>query len=97
MRGAVNCGEKVISITGDLACLITASSTKHFLSREAGLSINEILCKPRNFNLARGDLKKAAEKSAELFTLAQWDNKAQKKVASPKKLVGEILVPKEEK
>jgi hypothetical protein len=51
--GALDPGEEVISITGDSAAIITAATTTKFLSKAAGLSINEILCKPRNLTLAR--------------------------------------------
>jgi hypothetical protein len=51
--GAVGVGEKVIGITGDTASVITASTTKKFLSKEGGLVVNEILCKPRNLTISR--------------------------------------------
>lgn len=51
--GAIDPGEEVVGVTGDCAAVITASTTDTFLSRENGLVINEILCKPRNLNLAR--------------------------------------------
>lgn len=45
-------GERVIAMSGDCAALITASTTTKFLTAE-GLCIHEILCKPRNFTIAR--------------------------------------------
>jgi hypothetical protein len=51
--GAVAIGEKVISITGDTASIVTASTTQKFLTKEQGLVVNEILCKPRNLTLSR--------------------------------------------
>lgn len=52
-HGAINIGERVISITGDCAAVVTVSTTEKFLSPECGLAINEILCKPRNLTIAR--------------------------------------------
>lgn len=51
--GAVESGERVIAIGGDCAGLFTASTTAKFLSRDGGLSINEIFCKARNLTIAR--------------------------------------------
>jgi hypothetical protein len=51
--GEIAIGEKVVGITGDLAAVITASTTKKFLAKEAGMVVNEILCKPRNLTLSR--------------------------------------------
>ena len=45
-------GERVIAMSGDCAALMTASTTTKFLTSE-GLCIHEILCKPRNFTIAR--------------------------------------------
>jgi hypothetical protein len=60
-------GEKVISITGDSAAIITASTTKGFLTRESGLVINEILCKANNFTIARAQATKEEVQSPRLF------------------------------
>jgi hypothetical protein len=45
-------GERVIAMSGDCAAVMTASMSKKFLTPE-GLSIHEILCKPRNLTIAR--------------------------------------------
>jgi hypothetical protein len=82
--GAIVPGEKVISITGDVAAVITASTTRAFLSREAGLVISEILCKPRNLNIARGDLLKAAETSSAVITQTSFALKGNKQKELPK-------------
>lgn len=66
---AIRVGEKVISITGDSAAIITASTTKTFLSKESGLVVNEILCKARNLTIARGSQPKTPEPAASLFDL----------------------------
>jgi hypothetical protein len=65
--GAVNIGEKVVAITGDCAALVTASNSAKFLSYESGLSINEILCKPRNFTRTRKPPQQVVKTSGELF------------------------------
>jgi len=65
--GAVTLGEKVVVITGDCAALVTASSTTKFLTYDEGLSINEILCKPRNLSITRKRTKKPVKTSGELF------------------------------
>lgn len=65
--GAIEIGEKVIAISGDCALLVTASTTKKFLSSEGGLSINEILCKPRNLTLTRKSIEKTVNLTGELF------------------------------
>ncbi len=65
--GAVNIGEKVVVITGDCAALVTASNTTKFLTYDEGLSINEILCKPRNLSITRTRAKKPIKTSGELF------------------------------
>jgi hypothetical protein len=65
--GAVNIGEKVVVITGDCAALVTASNTTKFLSYDEGLSINEILCKPRNLSITRKRAKQPIKASGELF------------------------------
>jgi hypothetical protein len=51
--GEVCSGEQVIAITSDTALVITASTTKDFISPMAGLQVNEIICKPRLFTIAR--------------------------------------------
>lgn len=51
--GEVAIGERVISIAGDTASIVTASTTRKFLTKEQGLVVNEILCKPRNLTLSR--------------------------------------------
>jgi hypothetical protein len=65
--GAINIGEKVVVISGDCAALVTASTTARFLSTDNGLSINEILCKPRNLSLTRRPAKQPKQLSGELF------------------------------
>ncbi len=50
--GEIVPGERVIAMSGDCAAVITACMSNKFLTSE-GLSINEILCKPRNFTIAR--------------------------------------------
>lgn len=65
--GAVTIGERVIVISGDCAALVTASNTARFLSTDEGLSINEILCKPRNLTVVRKDAKQPLKSSGELF------------------------------
>jgi hypothetical protein len=51
--GEVEIGERVVCMTGDIAAIVTASTTKRFLAKTAGLVVNEILCKPRNLTLSR--------------------------------------------
>jgi hypothetical protein len=51
--GNVEVGESVIAVSGDVAALITASTTKHFLNREFGVSVQEIFCKPRKLTIVR--------------------------------------------
>ncbi len=46
--GRIEVGQRVIGATGDCAAVITASTTKSAFSKQAGLAVNEILCKPRN-------------------------------------------------
>lgn len=65
--GAINIGEKVVVISGDCAALMTASNTAKFLSAQEGLSINEILCKPRNLSITRTSKKRPVQSSGELF------------------------------
>ena len=50
--GHVESGERVIAVSGDCAALITAATSRKFLGSE-GLTVHEIFCKPRNFNIAR--------------------------------------------
>jgi uncharacterized protein len=52
-NGLVEIGEQVIAVTSDTAVLITASTTEHFLSKNCGMMVNEIICKPRIFSIAR--------------------------------------------
>jgi hypothetical protein len=52
-HGEVAVGDKVLGITGDLAAIITATTTEKFLSKSDGLVVNEILCKPRNLTISR--------------------------------------------
>lgn len=65
--GAIEIGEKVVAISGDCAAIMTASTTVKFLSFDGGLSVNEILCKARNFNVTRKLAKPAVTVSGELF------------------------------
>jgi hypothetical protein len=51
--GFVETGEQVIAVTSDTAVLITASTTKQFLSKTCGMMVNEIICKPRRFTISR--------------------------------------------
>jgi hypothetical protein len=52
-NGLVEVGEQVIAVTSDTAVLITASTSEHFLSKTCGMMVNEIICKPRRFTVAR--------------------------------------------
>jgi hypothetical protein len=80
-HGLVEIGEKVFAVTGDSAAIITASNTGKFLTRDQGLSINEIICKARNLTIARGLPAVATEHSGSLFE----DDKPRLKAAIPKK------------
>jgi hypothetical protein len=51
--GLVSIGEQVIAVTSDTAVLITASTTAKFLSKNCGITVNEIICKPRVFTISR--------------------------------------------
>lgn len=51
--GLVDPGEEVIAVTSDTALLITAATSQDFLSPTCGLIVNEIICKPRNFDISR--------------------------------------------
>jgi uncharacterized protein len=52
-HGEVAVGEMVLSLTGDVAALVTASSSEKFLSKTEALVVNEILCKPRNLTISK--------------------------------------------
>jgi hypothetical protein len=52
-HGAVEVGDRVIAITGDIALVVTASDSASFLTKKTGIQINEIICKPRIFSLTR--------------------------------------------
>ena len=54
-------GEEVIATTADTAILVTASTTRDFLSKSCGLIVNEIICKPRNFTITRPKPKPTQE------------------------------------
>jgi hypothetical protein len=77
-HGAVQVGEKVITISGDSAAIMTASTSKQFFSRESGLAINEILCKASNFTIARTTPQKAPNQTPELFE-AEEPNQTKRK------------------
>ena len=51
--GALDEGELVIGMSGDIAGLFIASNTKHFLNKANGLQDVEILCKPRCLTISR--------------------------------------------
>jgi hypothetical protein len=68
-------------VTGDSAAIVTASTTAKFLTREEGLSINEIICKARNLTIARGLPTVAAEHTRTLF---EEDNSLKLKAPVPK-------------
>lgn len=56
--GKVDPGEQVIVATGDTALLVTASTTRMFLTKdERGLAVKEIICKPRIFDRSRKSLR----------------------------------------
>ncbi len=80
-HGFVGIGEKVFAVTGDSAAIMTASTTGKFLTRDEGLSINEIICKPRNLTIARGLPVAAVEHSLSLFD----DSSPRLKAAPPTK------------
>jgi hypothetical protein len=79
--GHVKVGELAIVAAGDCALLVSASSSRLFLSPERGLAVLEILCKARTLNITR---KKASApqileadqpaKSANLSLSAQSDD-----------------------
>ena len=60
-NGHIPQGEEVIAVTADTALLVTASTTRDFLSKTCGLVVNEIICKPRNFNISRPAPKPTSE------------------------------------
>ena len=97
-HGFVEIGEKVIAVTGDSASIITASNTSKFMTREQGLVINEIICKPRNMTIARGAPAVALEQSRSLF---EQDSTPQLKAAAPKPqplvIEGKQAIPEKEK
>jgi hypothetical protein len=80
-HGLVDIGEKVIAVTGDSAAVITASTTGKFLTRDQGLAVHEIICKPRNLTIARGKPTAALEQSRSLF---EEDNAPRLKAAAPR-------------
>jgi hypothetical protein len=55
--GHVGIGEIVFAVTGDCLLLVSASSSAVFLTPSQGLSIHEILCKPRRFTITRKNLQ----------------------------------------
>ena len=79
--GEVRVGDQVIAITGDTASVVSASTTEKFLSKQGGLIINEILCKPRNLTLSRAKTPKVLDAAVRPF-----DEKALPKVVNVKAL-----------
>lgn len=63
-HGEIGIGEKVLSVTGDIAAILTATNSEKFLSKTEGIVVNEILCKPRNLTITR---KRALREQAPLF------------------------------
>lgn len=51
--GAVTIGEQVIAMSGDWAVLMTASTTSAAFTRDKGISVNEIFCKPSRLDICR--------------------------------------------
>lgn len=51
--GYVNIGDQVVALTADTLSIMTASTTRKFLTKTQGLTINEILCKPRALTVSR--------------------------------------------
>lgn len=80
-HGLVEVGEKVIAVTGDSAAVMTASTTGKFLTRDDGLAVHEIICKPRNLTIARGKPAVALEQSRTLF---EQDAAPRLKAAAPR-------------
>src|SRR5260221_8569034 len=64
-HGEIATGEKVLSVTGDVAAVLTATTTERFLSKTEGIVVNEILCKPRNLTITR---KRTSQQQAQLFS-----------------------------
>lgn len=81
--GEVPIGDRVLAVTGDTAAIITASTTRRFLSKHGGLVVNEILCKPRNLTISRAKAPQTPDAS-----LKQFDEKALPKVIDVKALSG---------
>jgi len=63
-HGEIEVGEKVLSVSGDIAAILTATTTEKFLSKTEGIVVNEILCKPLNLTITR---KQAGQRQAQLF------------------------------
>jgi hypothetical protein len=80
-HGLLEVGEKVIVVTGDSAAVVTASTTGKFLTRNEGLAVHEIICKPRNLTIARGTPAIAVEQTKSLF---EDDASLRLKAAQPK-------------
>jgi len=93
-HGLIEIGEKVIAITGDCAAVVTASTTNKFLTRDEGMSVNEIICKPRNFTIARGAPGTAAEQTKSLF---EEEGVPHLKRPKPQELLGSGAVKEETK
>lgn len=51
--GYIDVGDQVLALTADTLSVMTASTTRKFLSKSQGLVINEILCKPRMLTVSR--------------------------------------------
>jgi len=66
--GHVEMGDSVIAVTGDVAALITASTTRSFLNKERGISVDEIFCKPRKLTIVRPATTQAKTIDAESVT-----------------------------
>jgi hypothetical protein len=63
-HGEIEIGEKVLSVAGDVAAILTATTSEKFLSKAEGIVVNEILCKPRNLTITR---KRKLREQASLF------------------------------
>src|SRR5882724_10796031 len=83
--GKIQNGERVIAVSGDCAAIITASNTKTFLQKDAGLVINEILCKPNNLTIVRS-VRQGSQTTGELLF---DDNAKTLNVSLPMKLLPE--------
>jgi hypothetical protein len=67
-HGLVEPGELVFGVSGDFAVLVSAAPTSKFLSKDGGLAVHEIICKPRNLTIARrGAAPVVIEQSLPLF------------------------------